>query len=119
MCSQTGCPAANGALTLNSEGGAGYCATSGSKEVISVAADSALVVSSLSSRNSQSVLIDSVSSRVHYDLAGLTLTVFLHWLSIPLPGDGCGRSSLTAAGEGELGRTDIGLSVEGSEGDGG
>ena len=119
LCSQSGYPAANGALTLDSEGGAGYYAPNGSKEVVSVATDSTLVASPLSPCHPQSVLIDSVSSCVRYGLAGLVLTVFLHWLPIPLPGDGCGRSSLTAAGEGELRRADIGLSVQGSEGDGG
>ena len=47
--------------------------------------DSTLVLSSLSSSHSQPVLIDSASSCVHYDLAGLMVTVFLHCGSIPLP----------------------------------
>ena len=46
-----------------------------------------------------------------------TATVFPHCVSISLPQDSCGWSSLTATGEGELRRTDIRLSVE-SEGHG-
>ena len=82
-----------------------------------VITDSAPVVSFLSPSDSQSVLIDSVSRQVHYDLAGLMATVFPHCVSISLPQDSCGWSSLTATGEGELRRTDIRLSVE-SEGHG-
>ena len=94
--------------TLNSEMSTG--------DIIS-ATDSTLVLSSLSSSHSQPVLIDSASSCVHYDLAGLMVTVFLHCDPVPLPWDSCDWSSHTPAGESELRRTDIGLSVEGSEGD--
>ena len=47
--------------------------------------DNTTVVSSLSPSHSQPVLIDSVESCVHYDLAGLMVTVVLHCGSIPLP----------------------------------
>ena len=62
--------------TLNSERNTGNTVS---------ACDSTPVPSFLSPSHSQPVLIDSVNSCVHYDLAGLMVTVFLHCGSIPLP----------------------------------
>ena len=79
-----------------------------------VITDSTSELSCLSSSDFQSVLIDSVTREVDYDLAGLNYNIitFSQCGSISLPQDSCGWSSLTATGEGELRRTDIRLSVE-------